>query len=64
MKLNTVTPKGEELCVTFCKGGVEALLYVFEDFKIAMKFLSIDKDNYNQWKKYFKKVLSHGPLEK
>ena len=26
--MKTVTPKGEEVCLTFNKGGVEALLYL------------------------------------
>ena len=30
--LKTVTPKGEEFCVTFDTGGIEILLYVIEDF--------------------------------
>ena len=48
VKLKTVTPKQEELCVTFDKGGVEALLYVFEDFDIAMESLLIDKSNFDE----------------
>ena len=64
VKLKTVNPKQEELCVTFSKGGVETLLYVFEDFEIAMESLGIDKIQFDDWKKYFKKVLGHGPLEK
>ena len=42
VKLETVIPKGEELCVTFNEGGAKALLYVFEDFNIAMESLSIN----------------------
>ena len=64
MKLKTVNPKEEKLCLTFYEGGVEALLYVFEDFDITMESRGIDKDNYDQWKKYFKKVVGHRPLEK
>ena len=63
VKLKTVTPKQEELCVTFSEGGVETLLYVFEDFNITMESLKINQSNLNFWKKYFKKVLGHGPLE-
>lgn len=37
---------------------------MFEDFDIAMESLGINKGDYNLWKKYFKKVLRHGPLEK
>ena len=64
MKLKTGTPKGEELCAVFDGGEVELLLYVFEDFEIAMDNLEILKDNYTLRKKYFKKVLGHGPAEK
>ena len=64
VKLKSVSPKGEELYITFNKEGVETLLYVFEDFNIAVESLEINKTNFNLWKKYFKKVLGHGPLEK
>ena len=64
VKLKTVTLKQEELCVTFNDGGVELLLYVLEDFAIAMEALGINKTQFDDWKKYFRKVLGHGPLEK
>ena len=59
VKLKTVTPKQEELCVTFNEGGVETLLYVFEDFDIAMEALGINKIKFDDWKKFFKKVLGY-----
>ena len=37
---------------------------MFEDFNIAMESLEIDKSDFSLWKKYFKKILGHGPLEK
>ena len=40
------------------------LLYVFEDFEIAMENLGIIRDNYDLKKMYFKKVLGHGLAEK
>ena len=43
VKLKTVTPKQEELCVTFKDGGVELILYVLEDFDIFMEALGISK---------------------
>ena len=64
VKLKTVTPKAEEQCAVFDTGGIELLLYVFEDFDITMECLGIGRDNYNELKKYFKKVLGHGPAEK
>ena len=64
VKLKTVTPKAEEQCAVFNVGGIESLLYVIEDFQIAIEGLSIDVDNYTEMKKYFKRVLGHGPAEK
>ena len=55
VKLKTVTPKQEELCVTFTNGRVELLLYMLEDFEIAMEALGIDKVKFDNWKKYFRK---------
>ena len=37
---------------------------MIEDFEIVAEAFSIDKDNFNELKKYFKKVLGHGPAEK
>ena len=64
VKLKTITPKAEEQCAVFDNGGIELLLYVFEDFDITMECLGIGRDNYDELKKYFKKVLGHGPAEK
>ena len=64
VKLKTITPKAEEQCAAFYTGGIELLLYVFEGFDIAMEYLRIGRDNCDELKKYFKKVLGHGPAEK
>ena len=61
-KLKTITPKAEELCVTFDTGGIENLLYVVEDFLIVMDALMVT--DHDETIKYFKKLLGHGPAEK
>ena len=61
-KLKTVTPKAEELCVSFDTGGIENLLYVVEDFVIVMEALGVT--DYDETFKFFKKLLGHGPAEK
>ena len=68
VKLKTIdnnnNNKLEEHCVVFDKGGIEALLYVIEDFQIAFEALELDINNYETMKKFFKKVLGHGAAEK
>ena len=56
--------KLEEFCAVFENGGIEALLYVIEDFQIAFEALELDINNYETMKKFFKKVLGHGAAEK
>ena len=63
-KLKTVNEKTEKLCVMFINGGIETLLYVIKNFHIATEAVSIDRINYEALKRYFKKVLGHGPAEK
>ena len=63
-KLKTVTPKAEELCVTFDTGGIENQLYVITDFQSTMEALVINRTNFDVLKKYFKKILNHRPAEK
>ena len=37
---------------------------MIEDFQLAVEGLDIDVNNYTEMKKYFKRVLGHGPAEK
>ena len=39
-------------------------LICFRIFDIAMEYLGINQGDFVLWKKYFKKNLDHGPLEK
>ena len=55
-KLKTVTPKAEELCVTFNTGGIETMLYIIEDFYITMDALAINRTDFEALKRYFKKI--------
>ena len=64
VKLKTIDPKAEELCVVFDQGDIEILMYIIEDFQIAIEALELDVNNYDAVKKYFKKVLGHGAVEK
>ena len=67
VKLKTIDNndhKLEEFCVVFDKGGIEALLYVIEDFQISFEALELDVNNYDTMKKFFKKVLGNGAAEK
>ena len=63
-KLKTVTPRVEELCVTFNTGGIKTMLYVTKDFHIAMDAMAVNKTDFEALKRYFKKILGHGPAEK
>ena len=64
VKLKMIIPKAAELCAVFDVRGIELLLYVTEDFQIAVEAIEINVNNYNNIKKYFKKGLGHGPAEK
>ena len=67
VKLKTVdnnNSKLEEFCAVFEKSGIGALLYVIKDFQIAFEALELDINNYETMKKFFKKVLGHGAVEK
>ena len=50
VKLKTIDPvtnqKLEESCVVFDKGGIEALLYTIEDFRIAYDAIELDITSY------------------
>ena len=63
-KLKTVTLKVEELCVTFDTGEIKTMLYVIEDFHIAMDTLAVNRTDFESLKQYFKKTLGHGPAKK
>ena len=63
-KLKTVNPRAEDYFATFDTVGIEKLLYVIKDFLIITDALGIDRTNYDELKKYFKKLLGHGPAEK
>ena len=65
-KLKAVNPQGRgdgfEKCASFDNGGIEVLLYVIEDFAIAVSSLNITTTA--QHIEFFKKILGHGPSEK
>ena len=65
-KLKAINPQGRsdgfEKCASFDKGGIEVLLYVLEDFAMAVSSLNIITTV--QHIEFFKKILGHGPSEK
>ena len=65
-KLKAINPQGRsdgfEKCASFDKGGIEVLLYVIEDFAMAVSSLNIITTA--QHIEFFKKILGHGPSEK
>ena len=63
-KLKTVNLKGEELCATFNSGGIKTLPYVIKDFQMTMDALVNNRTSFEALKRYFKKILGHGPAEK
>ena len=65
-KLKAINPQGRsdgfEKCASFDKGGIEVLLYVIEDFAMAVSSLNIITTA--EHIEFFKKILGHGPSEK
>ena len=67
VKLKTVdnnNSKLKEFCAVFDKSDIKALLYVIEDFQISFEALELDINNYETMRKFSKKVLGHGAIEK